>query len=209
MSRTDTRNRILDAAERLFAEKGIAATSLREITAAAEANLAAVNYHFQSKDALVHAVYSRRLGPANQRRLEMLEAAQARAGASPPPLEEIIDAFVAPFLREFVGTPFTALMGRMYTEPGDLGLRIIEAEMGEIARRFGAALRRAVPDLPEHELYWRMHFAVGALAHTLAGGRLLQIVSQGQCGLSDVEAIRRRMIRFVCAGLKAEVGEVA
>jgi AcrR family transcriptional regulator len=209
MNHADTKTRILDAAERLFAEHGIAETSLRAITAAAGANLAAVNYHFQSKDALVHAVYSRRLGPANRKRLEMLDAAEARAGAGAPPVEEIIDAFAAPFLREFVGTTFTTLMGRIHAEPGDLTLRVIGAEMGEIARRFGAALRRALPGLPEQDLFWRMHFAVGVLAHTLAGRRSLEILSQGKCAVGDVEAIRKRMVTFVCAGLRAEAGEVS
>jgi len=80
MSHTDTKDRILDVAERLFAEHGFANTSLRSITAEAGANLAAVNYHFQSKDALIQAVFARRLGPLNQARLEMLDAAEARAG---------------------------------------------------------------------------------------------------------------------------------
>jgi len=101
-----------------------------------------------------------------------------------PPLEEIIDAFAAPFLREFLGTPFTALIGRVYAEPGDLVLRVLGEEMREIARRFGAALRRALPVLSDLDLFWRMHFAIGALAHTLAGTRLLEIVSQGRCRLA-------------------------
>ncbi|MBI4874211.1 MAG: TetR/AcrR family transcriptional regulator [Acidobacteria bacterium] len=207
MNQGDTKTRILEAAERLFAENGIAATSLRAITAAAGVNLAAVNYHFQSKEALVHAVYARRLEPVNRARLEMLDAQEARAGGGSPPLEEIMDAFVAPFLRGFMGTPFTALMGRMYVEPGDFARRFLGVHMREVARRFGAALRRALPGLPEEEMFWRMHFAVGALAHTLAGGKLIEILSEGRCTLKDEERIRRRMVTFLCAGLRAEPGE--
>ncbi len=207
MNDADTKTRILDSAERLFAEHGIAATSLRAITAEAGANLAAVNYHFQSKEALVQAVYSRRLGPANQKRLELLDNCEGRAGQGAPPLEEIIDAFVAPVLSDFIGTPFTALMGRIYAEPGDFARRIIVSHMGEIARRFGEALQRALPALPEKELYFRMHFAVGAMAHTLAGGKLCEVLSRGRCELNDVEAIRRQMVPFICAGLRAESGE--
>jgi AcrR family transcriptional regulator len=207
MNPVDTKTRILDAAERLFAENGITSTSLRAITAAAEANLAAVNYHFQSKEALIHACYSRRLGPANQKRLEMLDACQARAGDGVPALEEIMDAFVDPVLLGFVGTPFTALMGRMYAEPGDFARRFIGVHMGEIARRFGAALRRAMPGLTEEDLFWRMHFSVGVMAHTLAGGKLLEVLSQGRCTMSDVQAIRKRMVAFLCAGLRAQASE--
>ena len=207
MNQVDTKTRILDAAEQLFAENGIAATSLRAITAAAGANLAAVNYHFQSKEALIHACYSRRLGPANQKRLEMLDVCQARAGDGVPPLEEIMDAFVAPVLLGFIGTPFTALMGRMYAEPGDFARRFVGVHMGEIARRFGAMLRRVLPGLSEQELFWRMHFAVGVLAHTLAGGKLLEVLSQGKCTMSDVQAIRKRTVAFLCAGLRAQASE--
>ena len=203
----DTKTRILDSAERLFAQNGISDTSLREITAEAKANLASVNYHFQSKEALVNAVYSRRLVPANQRRLEMLDAAEARARDGVPPLEEIMDAFVAPFLTGFMGTAFTALMGRVYAEPGDFARRFIGSHMAEIARRFGTVLHRALPGLPEEELFWRMHFAVGALAHTLAGTKLLEILSQGRCGPPEAEAVRRRMVAFLCAGLRAEASD--
>jgi AcrR family transcriptional regulator len=206
MNPVDTKTRILDAAERLFAENGIAATSLRAITAAAGANLAAVNYHFQSKEALIHACCSRRLGPANERRLAMLDDAERRAGDGVPSLEEIVRAFTEPFLRDFMGQPFVALMGRMIIEPGDFAQRLLAAQMGEIARRFSAAMRRALPGLPEEDMYWRMFFAVGVLAHTLAKGQLVEVVSQGRCRPGDIDAVVKRMATFLCAGLRAETG---
>ena len=209
MNQADTKSRILDAAEHLFAERGITATSLRAITAAAGANLAAVNYHFQSKDALVDAVYSRRLEPANRERIAMLDACEARAEGGGPPLVEIVDAFVTPFLRHFIGTPFTALMGRIHVEPQEFVRRFLAVHMTEVARRFGAALRRALPDLSEEDILWRMHFSIGVLAHTLAGGGALAVLSQGKCDPRDVEAIRQRMVTFVCAGLRAETGAVS
>lgn len=207
MTNVDTKTRILDAAEKLFADNGISATSLRAITSAAGANLAAVNYHFKSKDALIEAVYSRRLEPANTERLAMLDAAEARAGEGAPSLEEVIRAFTEPFLREFMGKPFMALMGRALHEPGNFGQRLIMSLMGEIARRFLAALRRALPDVAEEDLYWRTHFAVGVLAHTLVRGQLLAVVSQGRCGPTDVDTVTRRMVTFLCAGLRAGTGE--
>ncbi len=203
----DTKTRILDAAERLFAENGISGTSLRAITAAAGANLAAVNYHFHSKDALTQAVYARRLGPANAERLALLDAAEAQAGDGVPSLEEIIRAFTEPFLRSFMGKPFMALMGRALHEPGNFIQRLMMVQMGEIAQRFLQAMRRALPDLPEEDLYWRVHFAVGVLAHTLVRGQLLAVVSQGRCGPTDVETVTRRMVTFLCAGLRAGTGE--
>src|SRR5579859_4078456 len=91
-----TKDRILDAAERLFAHKGIEATSLRTITAEAGVNLAAVNYHFQSKEALMHAVIARRLDPINQRRLAMLDAYEAEAAGAPVPLNQLLEAMLRP-----------------------------------------------------------------------------------------------------------------
>src|SRR5271166_1991773 len=93
-----TKDRILDAAERLFARDGIEATSLRTITAEAGANLAAVNYHFQSKDALVKSVVARRVCPVNERRLALLDACEAAAGDGPLPVEQVLDAFLRPVM---------------------------------------------------------------------------------------------------------------
>src|ERR1700732_4679792 len=93
-----TKDRILDAAERLFGENGVEATSLRAITAEAGVNLAAVNYHFQSKEALVQAVIGRRMGPWNAQRLALLDAYEAEAGEAAVPLEKIIDAFLRPVI---------------------------------------------------------------------------------------------------------------
>src|SRR5579871_5345079 len=93
-----TKDRILDTAERLFARDGFEATSLRAITAEAGVNLAAVNYHFQSKEALVRAVIGRRMGPVNEKRLAMLDACETAAGDGPLPLEGVLEAFVRPVL---------------------------------------------------------------------------------------------------------------
>src|SRR5579864_4688441 len=93
-----TKNRILNAAERLFAHDGFEATSLRAITTEANVNLAAVNYHFQSKDALVRAVIGRRMGPVNEKRIAMLDACEAGAGDGPLPLEPLLEAFLRPVL---------------------------------------------------------------------------------------------------------------
>src|SRR5512143_3976610 len=98
-TKAETKDRILDAAERLFAEHGFDATSLRMITAAAGVNLAAVNYHFRSKDSLIEAVFGRRIGPVNKERLEMLTAAEKAAGSDPLSLEAVVRAFVEPVVR--------------------------------------------------------------------------------------------------------------
>src|ERR1044071_1067563 len=141
-----TKNRILDAAERLFAEHGFDATSLRDITAEAGVNLASANYHFRSKEALILAVFARRLGPLNTKRLEMLDRAEADAGDAAPCLTRVIEAMVRPVL-EMRGSPFLPLFGRVYASPGPFVRDVLGANMTEIARRFTQAFRRALPDI--------------------------------------------------------------
>lgn len=203
-----TGQRILDAAERLFAERGFAATSLRAITAAAQVNLAAVNYHFRSKEALLEAVFARRLEPLNRQRLEILDRAQARAGRRSPPLEEIIEAFLGPALRlrrdlAHSGTSFQRLMGRIYAEPGEHMQVILGAQFAEVVERFRPAFKRALPHLPPADLYWRIHFMIGAMAHTMAGTHILGLFAGDRCDPSDVEGTIRRLVAFLAAGLRA------
>ena len=119
-----TKERILDTAERLFAAQGYAATSLRGIIAEAGVNLAAVHYHFHSKEALLEAVILRRSVPANHERLALLDRFEKEAGGNPPPLEKVIEAFVAPTLQmsrdpQSGSMVFMKLLGRLHAE-GDL-----------------------------------------------------------------------------------------
>jgi AcrR family transcriptional regulator len=205
-----TKDRILDAAERLFARDGIEATSLRAITAEAGVNLAAVNYHLQSKEALVMAVIMRRVGPVNERRLALLDQCEREAGDGPLPLEEVLNAFVRPVVELYAGhgREFAPLMGRLYTEPSEFIEKIYKNQMEPVATRFIRAYERALPGLPRNELVWRLHFSMGALGHTMAASHLLRILSNGQCDPSDVEGTVRRLEAFMMAGLQAPVAEV-
>src|SRR5512138_1669857 len=116
-----TKDRILDAAERLFAERGYDGTSLRAITAAAGANLAAVNYHFRSKESLMRALFSRRLGALNRERLELLRRLEVEAAGAPVPVERLVRVLLEPPLRlgnRHGASGFGLLLGRMYSAPG-------------------------------------------------------------------------------------------
>jgi AcrR family transcriptional regulator len=202
-----TKDRILDTAERLFARDGFEATSLRAITAEADVNLAAVNYHFQSKEALVQAVIGRRMGPVSARRLALLDAYEAEAGGAPVPVEKIMDAFLRPVI-EMVGShahEFVPVIGRLYTEPGEFAARLYKQQFEPLAQRFIPALERALPELPRVELFWRVHFAIGCLAHTMGASKLLMMISGGAADVSDVEGTLVRMKAFILAGLAAPV----
>jgi AcrR family transcriptional regulator len=204
-----TKERILDTAERLFAEHGYAATSLRGIIAAAGVNLAAVHYHFHSKEALLEAVILRRAVPTNQERLALLDGYEREAGGAPVPLEKIIEAFVAPSLRlardpESGGMIFMHLLGRLHAE-GDLLSGVLISHFGETLDRFGAALRRALPDLSREELHWRLNFAIGSLAQTLRGGsRDLAKISDLPLSFDTDQALEQ-LVAFLSAGFRAPV----
>ncbi len=202
----DTKQRILGAAERLFAERGFDATSLRAITAAAGVNLAAVNYHFRSKDELIRAVLARNMAPLNARRLELLAGFEASAQGQPVPVEQIVRALIGPML-ELQCLPGHAnlpmLVGRMYTDPSPRIRQLFVDELGETARRFRAALRRSLPGLPPTDLYWRIGFMIGATAITMAASWIIQMMSRGLCDPSDVEGTLDRLVGFVVAGLES------
>jgi AcrR family transcriptional regulator len=201
-----TKGRLIEAAERLYAERGIEATSLRAVTAAAEANLAAVHYHFGSKEALTEAVFSRRIVPLNEERLAALTACQEAAGGQSPPLEEILEALMRPAL-ERSGDPsqenFIRLMGRMYTEPGEGLQELLRRQFEDVLQRFGGALARALPELPPADLHWRLHFTIGAMIHTIADPVRLAEVSGGLCDLKVVETSVKQLVTYAAAGLRA------
>jgi len=204
-----TKDRILDAAEKLFADEGFTATSLRAITTEAGVNLAAVNYHFGSKDRLIEAVFERRLAPLNHERISLLDALEG--SDENPSLEGILEAFVGPPLRlhrdtDRGGPTFMRLLGRTLTEPSQAIHEIFVRQFAEIAARFTPALERALPVLPPDEVFWRMHFAIGSMAHTMCDTFRLKLLSAGRCDAGeDIDATIRRLVSFIAAGLRAPV----
>jgi AcrR family transcriptional regulator len=203
----DTRESLLDAAESLFSEHGIQAASLRAITQQAGANLAAVHYHFGSKEGLVRAVFSRRLKPLNEERLRLLDAWEQGGGAEDG-VEQVMNAFLAPAMRAVRETPdgargFSRLMGRAFSEPNEEIRTMMSQEFAEVVRRFLAALRSLLPHLSEQELLWRFHFAAGAMAHTVSCGYLLEKYSGGLCHPSNSEEALDHLVSFLAAGLRA------
>jgi AcrR family transcriptional regulator len=207
---TTTKDRILDAAEGLLAKHGFEATSLRAITAAAGVNLAAVNYHFQSKGALIRAVIARRIGPINEKRLEMLDAIEADAGDGPLPIATVIEAFVGPVIEvRNKAQGFAPIMGRVFNENAEFAQRFFQDHLSVVAQRFTAAFERAVPGLPKEEVLWRAFFLIGAMAHTLVLGDLLKIFSGGLCRTDDVDQMVKRTVEVFTAAFQAPHGEKA
>lgn len=203
---TDTSDQILDTAERLFAEHGIDAVSLRTLTADAGVNLASVHYHFGSKEALVTAVFDRRVDRLNRERLEMLDAVERKAGDGPLPLEDVLRAFFTPAIQTSLqaGSAFMRLCGRMHSEPAEYVQKYFDEKFGPVIERFVAAFGRAVPELSPKERSWRLHFTVGALIFTLLESDKLKQYSNGLCDPANVEEAVEHMVHFTAAGLRAQ-----
>lgn len=136
----------------------------------------------------------------------MLDRFEEEASGGPVPVECILRAFIEPVFR-LVGTPEGAgaarLIGRMFVEPGDVFSRMFVGQFAPTVARFMAAARRALPEVPETELYWRIHFAIGVMGHTVSGLRHIAVTSGGRCDITDVDAISDRLVAFVAAGVKA------
>lgn len=210
----DTKTRLLDAAERAFAERGFAAASLRRIIAEAGVNLAAANYHFGSKSGLIRAVFARRIGPLNAERLARLEELSRAAGRRAPALEDIIEALIRPALRlahdpAFGGANIMRLYGRTIAEPGDALQTVFQEQFGEVARRFTEAFQRACPRLPATVLQWRLHFTIGAMAHVMCDPTNVRRFTNGLCDPRDTEEVVGQMKSFLAAGFQADVSSNA
>jgi AcrR family transcriptional regulator len=210
--RSGTREALLDAAELLFADGGIQGTSLRAVTSEAEANLAAVNYHFGNKEGLVRAVFERRIRPVNEERLRLLSRLEATASDGGPALEDLVRAFVEPVMRmgAQAGTAhFKRLLARIFTEPGDEMRRLLQTQFEEVATRFGTAFAGVLPELPRDVLFWRFHFMLGSMLQVAQNGSLILEHSGGHCDPSRTDEVTARLVEFVSAGFRAQVPAAA
>lgn len=199
MPAPETKDTILDAAETLFAEQGFAATSLRQLTQRAGVNVAAVNYHFGSKEELVKEVLRRRIEPINAERMRRL------AALSEPALEAIVRAFLEPALRAVTrqGGGMARVFGRVTAEQPPFLREFFSEHFGEVARRFVKAVQAAEPALDARAVWLRMHFTVGALAHTLQASHMLEDVSGGACELGDEAELTEQLVGYAVGGLRA------
>jgi AcrR family transcriptional regulator len=205
---TDTKNQLIDAAETIIAEHGIDGASVRAITEAASANLAAVNYHFGSKEGLVRAVFERRLRPINRERLRLLDECTARSGA--PQLDCVVRAFLLPSLQILQGEHapiFGRCMIRALADPGEQMKAMLMEAFEEVIERFTSALADALPGEDREGIFWRFHFMIGSMAYTIGMGHLVEEYSRGVCSCEDFEEIGERLVRFVTAGMRATAEE--
>ena len=190
----DTRERILDAAERLFMAYGYEGTSMRQITGDAAVNLAAVNYHFGSKESLMQEVFRRRLDWLNDERLRVLDEMEGAAAGKPLKPSQIVDGFFGTLLRladddRRGGIVFLRLLGRTHAEPSEFIRTFIADEYAAVMERYQQALFRALPGVPRAEIVWRFHFMLGATSYAIAGTDALRLVADWK--IEDADTVDR------------------
>jgi len=212
----DTRERLLDAAEQIFAELGFEGASMRAVTQAAGASVSAANYHFGSKEALLHETLLRRVGPLNERRLARLDALEEAAKGRPLELETIVEAFLRPVFEEHAASDdatarFRQVAARIYSDPPGVVSAMKRELFGPTVTRFVAALAIALPEKSREEIELGFQLTVGVMVHVISG-HLVTVPGQeeGECEcwtarLSD-ESVLQQMIAYVVAGLRAVSG---
>jgi AcrR family transcriptional regulator len=206
-SKKPTAEKILDAAERLFAQHGFDGVTVRQIMRAAGADVALAYYHFKSKRDIFDAVMLRRVGVVNDLRLEALDRIERAHGDEPATVEEIVDAFISPLLHLLAEDPKTwrhyyALIAQINSST-QFGGPLMTQYFDPLVRRFIAALRRALPNCDTRDLFWCHHFMSGALTHTFAQTGRIDNLSDGLVSSSDMASIAARLPRFVAAGFRA------
>lgn len=204
MSTDLTRTAILRAAERLYADRGFGEVTLRDIVAAAEVNLAAVNYHFGSKDELIAELFVTRSIAMNRERLNELKAAEAD-GNGRAPIEAVLRALVGPTLRGCLGpgserSDAARFMIRASIETIPAIRKIKNREIDHL-RKFAAAMRRSLPSKSSEDIYWGLHFALAMAHQTIRDSERLTRLSEGTCDVDDVDGVIERVIAVATMGL--------
>lgn len=210
MKPADTKERILDAAEYLFARDGFRGSSLRTITGRAGVNLAAVNYHFRSKKRLLEEVIKRRILPLNRVRMKRLQAVldAARSVEEPPDIRDVLAAFIEPTILFRESEPgaqdFITFIGRSFADPDDTARKAFHAVINPMARFLFEAVCEALPGLSRELLFWRLHFTMGAFFHAM------HISGNPGPGLMDMKTdisakeLVHMIIPYVTSGMKAK-----
>jgi AcrR family transcriptional regulator len=201
------REAILSAAELLFSTNGYTAVSIRDIAQEAGANPGSVTYHFKSKDGLLLEIYKRHCGPMNQRRIELLVAAnQIRDPQNR--LEAIVRAYVLPAFSSRSdlaggGARFTRLRAVMSAEGNEVVGRIIAEIFDDTTQAFIAAVQQSVPHVPRTTIIWRFQFLLGALYYTLITPERVTRLSHGDADGSDVAYAIEQLVASTVASLQA------
>ena len=201
----ETSEKLVAAAERLFAEHGYNGVSVRMIAAAAGVNWSLLGYYFRGKEGLLSEVYRRHCGDLNSARMRLLQ--EIRANDRQPELEEILNAFIRPALAVARGedgqTAFIRLRAILAAENSALLDRLVAENFDISSTTFVNALRECLPDLSRDDILWRFHFMLGTIYYTASGPHRIREFSNGRCDPADIEENLRQLIPFLTAAFHA------
>ena len=197
----DTKNRLLDAAERLFAERGFSGTSMRALTQAAGVSVSAANYHFGSKEALLTASIDRVVVPMNEARFARLAELERAAGDRPLSLTGVLDAFLRPAI-ESRGDALRQVVARLFSDPPDVVAALKKNHFGEVFDRFLPALKRALPEQDPDRVALGFEFLIAVMVHVVSG-QIETSLDPGSREVRDDEELISAVIRFAAAGFES------
>ncbi len=205
-----TKEKIMDAAEKLFAQKGFHGASLRDITSDAGVDLALVNYHFGSKKLLLGAVLDRRGQVLNEERRRRLAALRLSAAPAAPSTEAILDAFFDPILERLAHAGrgwhhYFSLLAYVNNSP-EWGRKLMGKTFDATVREFIQAVMDSLPGAAPEDVFWGYNFMTGALTLSLAETGRLDALSDGRCRSDDVAALKARLGRYATAGMRGLAG---
>jgi AcrR family transcriptional regulator len=206
-----TKDKLMDAAEKLFARRGFHGTSLRDITGEAGVDLALVNYHFGSKRELLTEVVERRGKVLNEERLRRLADVRMRSAPKAPSTEEVVDAFLDPILDRLAHAgsgwhSYFSLLAYVNNSP-EWGRKLMGGTFDSTVREFILAVMASLPEAAHEDIFWGYNFLTGALTLSLAETGRLDVLSDGLCRSNDVAALKARLGPYVAAGLRALAGQ--
>jgi AcrR family transcriptional regulator len=201
----ETRGRLIEATARLFSLHGYNGLTLRSVAKEAKANLAAANYHFGSKDALVLEMLRERIMPINQRRLELLEEEKSKSPLQPLSVFQIFYTLIHPVGEEISKSAnsrcsLAQLVARTFTEPTEFIERMHHRFFSQIAEIYHRELSLTFPNQPAKEIYWHLHLAVASMLGALAQHRRLEDFTKGMCNEDQVDEMIDRLTKFVSHG---------
>ena len=198
---TGTVDRLLDTAEKLFAEHGYDGVGMRQLAGEAKVNLGAATYHFGSKAALFTETFMRRFRPTNAERLRLLNQAEAAAGGKPLPVETIVECMIRPPFESGIAHPvFHLFLARNLFKPPPFLFAALHKDLAPNVERFIDAFRRALPGLPDDLLGLRSMWGMGVLLQFSARAREIP----GMDNPKLHEPFLREMVRFISAGMQSK-----
>lgn len=199
--------KLLSAAERLIAEKGFDGVSVRDVTQLAKANVAAVNYHFGSREGMMGLVMVRYLVAVNEERLTRLGVLEKKWGSKGVPVEELVEAYLRPTTGvatrgEVYERWQCRLVGRILAlDPGAYPEPVL-ASLKEVMARYVKAFGKTLSAVPKQEMWWRLHFVTGGMVHLLVQDGAIDVLSDGVCGHSEIEQGLSRYMYFAVDALR-------